>query len=446
MSLIKNDIFSQSFSNAGKVSLKIYNICFRKKTKKENVKNLIYNRYLSVTKKLEDEPNILKFNIKNRFLDEEIEKSELLVKAYRERNKNLFKGKKYKYHKNNEKLMNLKRKKMKLRNDKDICTTIFSKPSDTSNKRNMKLIFNWKKLIGRDTINKQKEKNIKNLSDLNINTYNYRQIGFIDMSKQTQRNDNILLCGDSRKINLKQYVAVNSKLEKEKWKKFCKRPLIAKSPFSSDIENRFDKNKKIHPLSSKNFMKKINYFKIDDNKDKRCFSSRKNNSAIDFNKILSRQKINKIKTKKEIMLKPELKPNYNFINERLKMFIYRKEKKVEKKTDLRDLIWEEYYPTLESLENIYGHKLKSVPNFMQMVSRQNDNELPSYMYGIHNGMCEYNPKINLIYDYSSVKDKTDIQNNKLKEKRADRNKKIKPKCLLNKFIKLYGELLYPSKE
>ena len=44
-----------------------------------------------------------------------------------------------------------------------------------------KLIFNWKKLIGRDTINKQKEKNIKNLSDLNINTYNYRQIGFIDM-------------------------------------------------------------------------------------------------------------------------------------------------------------------------------------------------------------------------------------------------------------------------
>ena len=83
---------------------------------------------------------------------------------------------------------------------------------------------------------------------------------------------------------------------------------------------------------------------------------------------------------------------------------------------------------------------------MQMVSRQNDNELPSYMYGIHNGMCEFNPNINLIYDYSSDKEKTDILNNKLKEKRADRNKKIKPKCLLNKFIKLYGELLYPSKE
>ena len=86
----------------------------------------------------------------------------------------------------------------------------------------MKLIFNWKKLVGRNQINKQKENEIKNRSDINIKTNNNKQIGFIDMEKQTQRNDNIFLSGDVRKINLKQYVAINSKLEREKWKKFCK--------------------------------------------------------------------------------------------------------------------------------------------------------------------------------------------------------------------------------
>ena len=120
---------------------------------------------------------------------------------------------------------------------------------------------------------------------------------------------------------------------------------------------------------------------------------------------------------------------------------------MDKKIDLRNLVWDKYYLTKESFENIYDHKLKSVPNFMQMMPRPDDNNLPSFMNGIHNGMCEFNPKVNLIYDYSTDRYKNENEeiNNKLKEEKNDKNKKNKSKCLLNKFIKLYGELFYPSK-
>ena len=241
MSLFKNDIFLESFSAAGKDSLRKYNICFKKKIKKSVKKHLLFNSYLFVAKQLEEDSNNFKFNIKNDILNEDIEKTDLFFNDYKEKNKNLFQSEKYKYHKMNEKLMELKRKKFKLNKDTEISSTEkLSKTNyDINNKTKMKLIFNWKKLVGRNQINKQKENEIKNRSDINIKTNNNKQIGFIDMAKQTQRNDNIFLSGDVRKINLKQYVAINSKLEREKWKKFCKRPLIAKSPFSSDnISNR----------------------------------------------------------------------------------------------------------------------------------------------------------------------------------------------------------------
>ena len=173
----------------------------------------------------------------------------------------------------------------------------------------MKLIFNWKKLVGRNQINKQKENEIKNRSDINIKTNNNKQIGFIDMAKQTQRNDNIFLSGDVRKINLKQYVAINSKLEREKWKKFCKRPLIAKSPFSSDNISISNIRRHIPYFQSAKIKKKFNYNLTDDiNKNKNSLSSSKKNSVVDFKKILSRQKLDK--NKKEIIrIKTQLKPN-----------------------------------------------------------------------------------------------------------------------------------------
>ena len=448
MSLFKNDIFSESFSVAGKDSLRKYNICFKKKIKKSVKKHLLFNSYLFVAKQLEEDSNNFKFNIKNDILNEDIEKTDLFFNDYKEKNKNLLQSEKYKYHKMNEKLMELKRKKFKLNKDKEISITEkLSKTNyDINNKTKMKLIFNWKKLVGRNQINKQKENEIKNRSDINIKTNNNKQIGFIDMAKQTQRNDNIFLSGDVRKINLKQYVAINSKLEREKWKKFCKRPLIAKSPFSSDNISISNIRRHIPYFQSAKIKKKFNYNLTDDiNKNKNSLSSSKKNSVVDFKKILSRQKLDK--NKKEIIrIKTQLKPNYNYINERLKIFQYRKEKNFNKKFDFRNLNWDEYYPTMESFDYIYGHKLKSVPNFIQMISRPNDNDLPSYMYGIHNGMCEFNPDLNLNYDNSTDKNNISEINNKIKEKRNDKNKKNKSKCLLNKFINLYGELFYPSKK
>ena len=448
MSLFKNDIFLESFSAAGKNSLRKYNICFKKRIKKSIKKHLLFNSYLFAAKQLEENSNNFKLNLKNNILNEDIEKTDLFVNEYKDKNKNLFQGEKYKYHKLNEKLMDLKRKRIKLIKDKAICTIELSKTNDDiKNKRKMKLIFNWKKLIGRDQINKQKENEIKNLSDINIKTDNNKQIGFIDMAKQTQRNDNIFLSNDVRKINLKQYVAINSRLERKKWKEFCKRPLIAKSPFSSDNILISNIRRNITFFPSAKIKKKINFFSpYNINKNKKHSSSSKYNSVIDFKKTLSRQKLNK--DKNEIIIKTQLKPNYNYINERLKIFKYRKEKNLSKQIDLRNLDWDEFYPTMESFDYIYGHKLKSVPNFMQMISRSNDNDLPSYMYGIHNGMCEFNPNLNLNYDYSPDKDKNNITetNNKLKEKRNGKNKKNKSKIILNKFIKLYGELFYPTKK
>ena len=70
----------------------------------------------------------------------------------------------------------------------------------------------------------EKENQYKNYSDINIITDNYKQIGFVDMSKQTQRNDNFLT-NDLRKINGTKYIQLNLKEEKQKWKEFCKKPL-----------------------------------------------------------------------------------------------------------------------------------------------------------------------------------------------------------------------------
>ena len=444
MSSRKNDIFSESFSIAGKDSLRLYNINFKKKLKKIRKENLLFNSYLFSIKKIEDDSNIYKLKPKNDILNDD----DLFFSKYKEKNKNLFQGEKYKYHKKTEKLMVIKRKKMKLIKDKDISTTNLTKINinDSNSQRKTKLILNWKKLIGRNPINKQKENEIKNLSDIDIKTYNYKNVGFIDMSKQTQRNDSIFLSGDIRKINLKQYIGYNFRAEKEKWEKFCKEPLVARSPFSSDIENKYGEGRKIFAYSCKNNKKNLNFFLSDDyNNNKNNLLSNKYNSVIDFKKILSRQKF--VKNKKEIIIKTELKPNYNYINDRLKIFKYRKEKKLDKKIDLRNLDWDKYYPTKESFENIYDHKLKSVPNFMQMMPRPDDNILPSFMNGIHNGMSEFNPKVNLIYDYSTdrYKNGNEETNNKLKKQKSDKNKKNKSKCLLNKFIKLYGELFYPSK-
>ena len=252
MSSFCRDILYDTFSFAGKASLRKYNVKLKKKIKKVKKINLLVNSYVFATKK--DDPIHYKPDFKKKKFKNEFDKIDILSKTYRERNKNLFKGQNYKYHKRNEMLMNLKRNRIKLRNEKEISTPLFFKTNKNQNEENKKkYILNWKTLTGRTQINKEKEMIYKNLSDIDIKTDNYKQIGFVDMSKQTQRDENFLFA-DIRNMYGKKYIEINPKLEKEKWEQFRKTPLIATSPFSSDFDKKI--LRRLHPLSSKYSKKK----------------------------------------------------------------------------------------------------------------------------------------------------------------------------------------------
>ena len=58
------------------------------------------------------------------------------------------------------------------------------------------------------------------------------------MSKQTERKG-YPKSYDLRERCEKKFVPLNSKTERENWIKFCKKPLIATSPFSNDTYEIF---------------------------------------------------------------------------------------------------------------------------------------------------------------------------------------------------------------
>ena len=349
---------------------------------------------------------------------------------YKERNKNLFKGKNYQYHQKNVQHMSLKRNKIDLNK-----VGLLLETNNNNKPKQIRYVLNWKKLTGRKPINKEKENNYKNYSDINIKTDNYQQIGFVDMSKQTQRDDNFLF-GDLRKRSGKKFVKLNFKLEKEKWKKFINKKLIPKSPLSSDFENIINNRKSLS--SSKNKIKKLKKYNSDFEQKKMNLSAYKLHSVINFEKSTGRQNLFNELEKRNNTPRVILHPNYNSIEERVKMMVVYKNKEKKEQNGLRKANWEDYYSTTESFENIYGHKLKSVPNFKQMMSRPTNNKLPTFMNGIHNRMYEYNLEMNLMNNYFTDKNEKDKMKNIVKIKK-DENNKQKSKDILKKFINLYAD-------
>lgn len=434
------DILCETYSTAGKNSLKRYNCEIKRNPKKKiNKMNLLVNSYISSTQRREDSLYIKPYFKKKKFISDNFESTNIY---YKERNKNLFQGPKYVYHQNSINKMNLRKNKIDLTNDKIKLAPLFFEPNDNSPNK-IKHVLNWKKSTGRASENKEKEDLYKNYSDINLNTNNYKQIGFIDMSKQTQRDDIFLINGLRNKMG-KKYVKLNLKLEKEKWKKFCNKPLIARSPFSSDFENSY--YNRISILSGKNTKKKRvkNLFNIIDEKNK-TFTKYKRNSIIDFEKNTGRQDLFGNMIKVDNTPKIILYPNYNSIEERVKMMVvYKNKEKKKEKKELRNINWEEYYSITESFENLHGNKLKSVPNFKQMIPRSNDNQLPSFMNGIHNRMYEYNLEMNLTNDHFTDRNE-DVKIARIDKIKQGKNKKEKSKDLLKKFINLYAELYNPKK-
>ena len=125
------------------------------------------------------------------------------------------------------------------------------------------------------------------------------------------------------------------------------------------------------------------------------------------------------------------------------MVVYKNKEKQDKNNsnEIRKGNWEEYYSTTESYEKIYGHKLKTVPNFKQMMSRPNNNNLPTFMNGIHNRMYEYNLRMNLMNNYFTERNEND-KIKKINKINNFGNKKHKSKEIINKFINLYADTYY----
>ena len=433
-----NDIICDTYSFAGKQSLRKYNVNLKGKTKKVNKNILFANSYIFSLHKVEDSLHINPYSNKKKF---DLEKIDFLNKTYKEKNKNLFQSDNYKYHKRNQKIFELKRSKIDIIKGNPI---LYEVNNNNDKPKKIRYILNWRKLTGRKPIDKEKENLYKNYSDINIKTDNYKQLGFVDMSKQTQRDDNFLT-GDLRNRSGKKYIEINFKEEKEKWNQFCKKPLKAKSPFSSDMENIFFKRKLL--LSSKNKTKKIKkFFASQIDKKIMNLSSYKQKSVIDFKKTSGRQNLFKDQVLRNSTPRVDLHPNYSSIEERVKMMVvYKNKQEKNDSNEIRKGNWEEYYSTTESYEKIYGHKLKSVPNFKQMMSRTNSNNLPTFMNGIHNRMYEYNLEMNLMNNYFTERNEND-KIKKINKVKDFGNKRPKSKEILNKFINLYADTFYNSKK
>ena len=83
-------------------------------------------------------------------------------------------------------------------------------------------------------------------------------------------------------------------------------------------------------------------------------------------------------------------PNYNSVEERVKMMVvYNKNKHKKKENKFVGINSSELFNKADSFEKIYGNKYKVVPKFEKMLSRPEDKTLPSFMKQLFNKMSEY---------------------------------------------------------
>ena len=249
-----------------------------------------------------------------------------------------------------------------------------------------------------------------------------RKNSFINMTKQTQRNNNIF-GKDVRNKNVSKFVPLilsSSHLNK-KIEKFS---LFPKSPY---IRDNFDL--KIKKLSIKK-IKNLNGFKV----NKSLTSSAKiYNSAPDFRRYLSRFNNNK-KIGQKIQHSNEnvYYPNYDSILERPKMMvIYGNKNKKQNKTTknfnnkFKGMSSTDIFSASDAFEKYKLSKPKYIPLFEKMTSRPSNKFLPSFMQGVYNritvdAMTDKSLKLN---NYSNGKIHYDIykpNSNRVKLKKKEK--------------------------
>ena len=453
MSLSSKDILlSGSFSGAGKISLGLYNILAQAKKIKKKVQKIKRNNIMIPNFSLpvfsEDNKVIHSTYCKVKsFLEINNDKDTSSINSsneYENQNeeKKVFKGEKYKFY-------NLHRERLKYNKKKEIKK---HKVDNSNSPGDYNAIVNishkikgidWKYLTGRK---ERRNNDNKNVIDIIEQSYtqrinNDKNKGFIDMSKQTERNG-IPTPNDLRLRYEKQLEPINFEKQKKKWIKFCKKPLIPVSPFSN--------NYKLPHLNKIN--KRLQKTMLNNKKKKKIFSSIFNrNSSSNLNYTLKRKNKNIKKEEKNYEPICELHPNYNAIEERVKMMVTYNKNKSENKynkernrfNEIQRINLNYLYDASKTYEKIYGRKMKSVPNFEKMISRPNDDKLPSFMKGNYNGMSIFlstDKDLNDISDrridesYSHSLKKYNII---LKKNDANRRKKQTSSDILKKFNNLY---------
>ena len=345
-----------------------------------------------VNKKLNSKQIKKKYNIKS--LNSKNPKQKLFRK--------IFQSFKYKYH--NLHLAKLERyKKAGIIEKMNIQQEPIYNPKMSYIYQKMNIGPPWSKLSGRGKNLFDQENYVTNLS------YNdeYSSInnikGFIDMAKQTQRNG-FPKNGDIRQRCEKKFEPLkkSNNNKKELFSKFYKTATIQKdslSPFklcSIPYDKKSDREK-YKPLSENKttrYMYKNKTINVnEDIKNNKKGYTYRSQSVPDFNSYLSRDQLDKLFKKQDRITNGVLFPNYNSIEERVKMMvIYSKEtynKLKNNKKEFKGISSDEVYNANETFEKIYGNKIRAVPLFQKMKSRPDDNNLPFFLNGLTNRMSYY---------------------------------------------------------
>ena len=260
-------------------------------------------------------------------------------------------------------------------------TTAFYKPRDLLENE----IQNISKNKNKNKKNKNKENTRKKISKIIL-----KEIGLLGNWEKTNiASNNIIKTYTNTESN-------NNILDNISEKKLIN---IKSTSFFKDINNKNIEYKQLTERNEKN--EKI----IEkSNKSKKAIKKLK---APDFNKIISREQVEKALGAKYNMI-PFITPNYSLVTERsLSMVDYDKNKYNSIKTDSNSqpLDYSYTYKPDEIIDKYNNHLSPKVPNFNYMTSRPNkkDCPLPPYMQNGHDRLScsSLNDKSLLLNNYSN---------------------------------------------
>lgn len=260
----------------------------------------------------------------------------------------------------------------------------------------------WSKLSGRGKNLFDQENYVTNLSYNNEYSSLNNIKGFIDMAKQTQRKG-FPKNGDIRQRCEQKFEPLkkNNNNKKNFFSKFYKTATVEKDSFSPfklciiSYEKKSNQDIKTPKRDNKttryNHKKTLNINEAIKN-NKKWYTYR-SQSVPDFNSYLSRDQLDKLFKKQDRITNGVLFPNYNSIEERVKMMvIYSKgtyNKLKNNKKEFKGISSDEVYNANETFEKIYGNKIRAVPLFQKMKSRPDNNDLPFFLNGLTNRMSYY---------------------------------------------------------